>query len=147
MKVSIFEKPLPSGKVSFYLHYSIHGKRRKDNLRLGTFKKGSKEHKENKKLAEILRGKKIEELIAGTHEIETRKLSAITIKDFFNEYEKGYKGKDRRKVESLISNYVFGFFGADMLLQGITEDSCIHFLGTTKKRTQVRDYKELFRNF
>ena len=144
MKVSIFEKPLPSGKVSFYLHYSIHGKRRKDNLRLGTFKKGSEAYKESKRFAEILKGKKMEELISGTHEIETRKLSAMGIKEYFQNYEKGYKGKDKRKVTSLILNYVFPFFGSDRRLQSISEDECIDFLEHLKRELKAETIKNYY---
>jgi len=148
MKVSVYEKLLPSGKVSFYLHYTYRGQRHKENLNLGTFKKGSREYKEAKRTASILKGRRLEDLISETHDLKKKQHTAITVHGFFWKYSNSYTRKDKRKVTALYENYIKPYFKKDLLLSALNSTDCEKFLDYLKgnlKNETTKNYYGLFR--
>ncbi|MCE2497003.1 MAG: site-specific integrase [Flavobacteriales bacterium] len=100
MKVNIWERPLPSGKVSFYLHYSQAGRQIRKRLDLPKYKQGTKGYKESKNKAERVAAKIQEHLISENYDL-AQKPSEIGFFEFLEHYRQDYEGRDYRKIDGL----------------------------------------------
>lgn len=125
VKVNVYERKLSSGKISFYLHYSVAGIQRRDKLSTPVVKAGSAEYKHYLRVAKRVAAKKEEELIAGEYGLAV-KPSKVRVLDFMREYSRGYTKTDRRKVEALVG-HLESFYGDNPAIYSIDQSSASEF--------------------
>ena len=160
--VLLKERKLPAGKtpellkVSFYIQYFQNGDRIRESLDLAPvvkYKKSktgkpsaTKEYKETKKLAEILKSRRHEDLLQHKVKLNLRE-DTTKLFPYLHQYRKNYKKKDSRKVDAMLNylkeftkdirliqvdrRFVIDF--RDYLLQHLKPDAARNYLAILKK--------------
>lgn len=148
MGIKIREKELSSGKKSLYLDINHNGERSYEFLKI-YLTGDTKKDKEKRRKAEIIRGRRLEQIHNRTYGLEDNSSKEASFYDFFQKIvdknkEKGirnheavmkkikaYHGKDTLKFKHITKRWVWGF--RDFLI----EDS--------KKQNTAHNYFTLFK--
>jgi len=119
MKVSVFERKQPSGKVTFYLNISQNGTRRKEKLDFEKVYPSSKDYTKYKRLAETIAAKRTVEIVEGKYDVPLM-ASSSRLLEYFNLYVANYQNKDVRKAHAM-HNYLKEYVTKDIELSAVDE--------------------------
>lgn len=150
--VLLKERKLSSGKISFYIQYFEQGDRKRETIDLAPVQKFkdsgalTREYKESKRLADILRSRRHEDLLQNKVKLSFKE-DKMKLFMYVEQYRQNYKRKDFRKVNAM-QNYLERFTTdlritlidrrfvidfRDFLLQSLKPDAARNYLAIFKK--------------